>query len=307
MNPIVGIGEVLWDVYEKDHTRTAGGAPFNFAFHCQQLGHPALIVSRVGDDALGEELLARVRELGMNTDYIDIDRNREHATGTVRIVHDENKVPTYTITRNVAWDYLEWSDKLATLARQCRAVCFGSLAQRSASGWETVQRFLHTHLHYGECVPWRIFDINLRQSEFQVDAIRASLARADWVKLNEEEAPRLAALLNRDCADAVAFVKQLVPLETPENRCVIWTHGEAGCDVFGYGEAIRELGVRANFVDTVGAGDAFTAAMVCLRIEGRPLRECARFANCYAARVCEHAGGTPRIDRAEVERIAFGG
>jgi fructokinase len=305
MNPIVGIGEVLWDVYEKDNIRTAGGAPFNFAFHCQQLGHPAVIVSRVGDDALGEELLARVRELGMNTDYIDIDR--EHATGTVRIVHDEYKVPTFTITQNVAWDYLEWSDKLATLARHCRAVCFGSLAQRSATGWETVQRFIHTHFHYGECAPWRIFDINLRQNEFQVDAIRASLARADWVKLNEEEVPRLATLLNRDCADAGEFVKQLVPLSTPENRCAIWTHGEAGCDVFAYGEAIREPGVRAKFVDTVGAGDAFTAAMVCLRLEGRPLRECARFANCYAARVCEHEGGTPRIDRAEVERIAFGG
>src|SRR5204863_2294370 len=98
MNPIVGIGELLWDVYPDGH-KVAGGAPFNFAFHCHQLGHPAVIVSRVGDDALGRELREEVRRLGLSDEYIQTDR--DHPTGTVRVALDENKVPTYTITEDV--------------------------------------------------------------------------------------------------------------------------------------------------------------------------------------------------------------
>src|SRR5919197_1428539 len=106
--PIVAIGEILWDLLPGG--RRAGGAPFNFAFHCQQLGHPAVIVSRVGDDDLGKELRARVRELGLSDEYIQTDR--DHPTGTVQVTLDANKVPTYTITENVAWDHLRLVDVL---------------------------------------------------------------------------------------------------------------------------------------------------------------------------------------------------
>ncbi|MCI0703902.1 MAG: carbohydrate kinase [Planctomycetia bacterium] len=303
MNPIVGIGEVLWDLY-PDGRKVAGGAPFNFAFHCHQLGHPAVIVSRVGTDDLGRELRERVRELGLSDEYIQTDY--EHPTGTVQVTLDANKVPTYTITENVAWDYIAWNEQTHELVRRCRCVCYGTLGQRSAGGWNTVQDFLCTHLHEGECFPWRVFDINFRKDQFAQGSLRPSLARAEWVKLNSDEVPRLAALLGCAITDPVAFLKQLVALTTPEQRCVIWTHGERGCDVFGFQEDIHEPGVPARVVDTVGAGDAFTAAMVCLYLEGKTLRECARFANHFAARVCEHQGATPRIDRAEVEMQAFG-
>jgi fructokinase len=300
MNPIVGIGEVLWDVY-PDGRKVAGGAPFNFAFHCHQLGHPAVIVSRVGADALGRELRERVRELGLSDEYIQTDP--DHPTGTVLVQLDASAVPTYTITENVAWDHIAWDEKLEVLAGACRAVCFGTLAQR-ADTWETVQTFLHTHLRRSTRAPLRVFDVNLREPQPNPDMLRASLARAEWVKLNTDEAPRLAALLNQLPADLRAFVRHLVCLTTPEQRCALWTHGENGCDVFAFGEEFREPGVSARVVDTVGAGDAFTAAMVCLHLEGKSLRECARFAVHYAARVCEHPGGTPNIDRAEVERSA---
>src|SRR5207249_10206093 len=108
--------------------KVAGGAPFNFAFHCHQLGHPAAIVSRVGDDELGRELRARVRELGLSDEYIQTDR--EHPTGTVRVTLDANKVPTYTIAENVAWDFIEWDERLEEVVKACRCVCFGTLAQR---------------------------------------------------------------------------------------------------------------------------------------------------------------------------------
>lgn len=300
MNPIVGIGELLWDVY-PDGRKVAGGAPFNFAFHCHQLGHPAVIVSRVGDDDLGRALRDRVRELGLSDGFIQTDR--EHPTGTVRVALDANKVPTYTITENVAWDHIAWDENLADLARRLRAVCFGTLAQRAES-WDTVQRFLHTNLHEGESIPQRVFDVNLRVPHPDPAMIRASLARCEWVKLNTDEAGRLAAILGRPADDLPGFLRSLLGLTTPEQRCVLWTHGGDGCDVFAFGEEFHEPGVSAQVVDTVGAGDAFTAAMVCLHLEGRPLRECARFATHYAARVCEHPGGTPRIDRREVERAS---
>jgi fructokinase len=299
MNPIVGIGEVLWDVY-PDGRKVAGGAPFNFAFHCHQLGHSAVIVSRVGADDLGRELRERVRELGLSDEYIQTDP--VHPTGTVQVALDANKVPTYTITENVAWDHIEWDEKLGSLARTCRAVCFGTLAQRGT--WDTVQRFLQEHLHNGEWVPLRVFDVNLRQLSPNPQMVRASLGRAEWVKLNTDEAPRLAAILNHPTENRSAFVRGLVNLTTPEQRCAMWTHGENGCDVFAFDESFHEPGVPARVVDTVGAGDALTAAMVCLHLEGKPLRDCARFANHYAAGVCEEPGGTPRIDRAAVERAA---
>ncbi len=301
MNPFVGIGEVLWDVYQ-DGRKVAGGAPFNFAFHCHQLGHPSVIVSRVGNDDLGRELRDRVRELGLSDEYIQTDE--EHPTGTVQVTLEANAVPTYTITENVAWDHIAWDEPTHDLARRCRCVCYGSLGQRAEGGWNTVQAFLHAHLHEGEFAPWRVFDINLRQTQFATGSLRPSLARAEWVKLNTDEAPRLAAILGLPTEDLYAFVQSLVCLTTPEQRCAMWTHGGDGCDVFAFGETFHEPGVAANAVDTVGAGDAFTAAMVCLHLEGRPLRECARFANHYAARVCEQLGGTPRIDRAEVARAA---
>jgi fructokinase len=296
MDPIVGIGELLWDLY-PDGRRVAGGAPFNFAFHCRQLGHPAAIVSRVGDDDLGRALRARVRELGLSDEHIQTDPARP--TGTVRVALDDRAVPTYTIAENVAWDHIAWGEKLADLAR---AVCFGTLAQRAATR-DTVQEFLVAHLR-GEHPPLRVFDVNLRQADTDPQMVRPSLARAEWVKLNTDEAPLLAALLGRPAEDLPAFVRELVCPTTPEQRCAMWTHGDKGCDVYAFGDAFREPGVSARVVDTVGAGDAFTAAMVCLYLEGKPLRACARFATRYAARVCEQPGGTPRIDRADVERAA---
>ncbi len=301
--PIVGIGELLWDVY-PDGRKVAGGAPFNFAFHCHQLGHSAVIVSRVGNDDLGRELRERVRELGLSDEYIQTDE--EHPTGTVQVTLDANKVPTYTITENVAWDYIEWDEQLKGLATVCRAVCYGTLAQRLGTSWYTVQLFLREQLLNREWVPLRVFDVNLRQPHPNPAMVQPSLARAEWVKLNTEEAPRLAALLGQSTDELREFVRHLVCLTTPEQRCAMWTHGGDGCDLFAFGEEFHEPGVPAKVVDTVGAGDSFTAAMVCLHLEGRPLRECAKFAVHFAARVCEQPGGTPRIDRKEVERDAFG-
>jgi fructokinase len=299
MNPIVGIGELLWDIY-PDGRSVAGGAPFNFAFHCRQLGHPAMIVSRVGDDELGRELRERVREMGLSDEYIQVDR--KHPTGTVRVEPDVDGVPDYTITRNVAWDDIAFEEGLGSLARACPAVCFGSLAQREDGSRSTIQRFLHMALS-----ALRIFDMNLRSLTDAQRIVDLSLCHADWIKLNREELETVRIFRKMRSSDPVLAAESLYQSLLHEHKLVIVTRGEQGALLFGGSNRavpIHEPAAPANVIDTVGAGDAFTAAMVCLHLEGRPLRECARFANHYAARVCEHVGATPRIDRAEVERAA---
>ncbi|AWM41032.1 putative sugar kinase YdjH [Gemmata obscuriglobus] len=305
MNPIVGIGELLWDVYPDGH-KVAGGAPFNFAFHCHQLGHPSVIVSRVGDDDLGHELRERVRELGLSDEYIQTDP--EHPTGTVRVTLGANAIPTYTITEYVAWDYIAWEDRLEALAASHRAVCFGTLAQRFGTP-VPVHRFTTPR----RTTALAVFDVNLRGSYFDVDRLEWGLSVCDWCKINADELNTLRALLG--CSTPNELAQEW--MSAFAEQAVIVTHGEGGCEIYHQresrdaegdplfpSEAFAVPGVKANVVDTVGAGDAFTAAMVCLHLEGKPLREAARFAVHYAARVCEQPGGTPRIARAEVERAA---
>jgi len=328
--PIVGIGELLWDIY-PDGRKVAGGAPFNFAFHCHQLGHPAVIVSRVGYDELGRELRERVREMGLNDEYIQTDRER--GTGTVLVNLDEKSVPSYTITENVAWDYIEWDGQLEAVARRCSSVCFGTLGQRAIRSFLAIKQFL-SHITSSFCV----LDVNLRPTVDRHRLLTLNLDKVDLIKVNEYELRILASYGRRQDALADPFkIEPVKPMDEklPKNRIedefellavslnklvaslyrtmiatdspVIVTRGEHGALIFGRTNRavpIHEPGVPAKVVDTVGAGDAFTAAMVCLHLEGRPLRDCARFANHYAARVCEHVGATPKIDRAQVERAA---
>lgn len=301
MNPIVGIGELLWDVY-PDGRRIAGGAPFNFAFHCHQLGHPAVIVSRVGDDDLGRELRERVRDLGLSDEFIQTDC--QHPTGTVTVALDASAVPTYTITENVAWDHIAWDEKLAAVFRRAHSICFGSLAQRSSGTRDIIRRAVPRSMTSGRfpAQPLYIFDVNLRPPFYNREILEDSFQRCNWAKLNHDELFRLVDLLPLAHFDEMLPAAELRATYKFGLICV--TCGSAGASLTSATEHFHETGVPARVVDTVGAGDAFTAAMVCLHLEGRPLRECARFANHYAARVCEEPGGTPRIDRREVETAA---
>jgi fructokinase len=301
MNPIVGIGELLWDVF-PDGRKVAGGAPFNFAFHCKQLGHDAVIVSRVGDDELGRELRAEVRRLGLPDEFIQTDP--DHPTGTTQVTVDERGQPTYTITEDVAWDYIGWDRRLAERVPVTSAICFGSLAQRGPVSRETIRRVIAEDVGLVGERSLRVFDLNLRDPYYDTGLIEQYLESYNWLKLSAEELAELRHPFGLDGSEDVTGAIDLRDRFGLGQVCL--TLGQNGCFIALNGGDITEPGVPARVVDTVGAGDAFTAAMVCLHLEGRPLRECARFANHYAARVCEFQGATPTIDRADVERAAFG-
>jgi fructokinase len=288
--PIVGLGELLWDLLPTG--KALGGAPFNFTFHCHQLGHPAVMVSRVGADDLGRQARAGVRALGLGDDLVQADP--EHPTGTVSVAVDEHGQPTFTIHEG-AWDHLAWDGRLEEPFRKARAVCFGTLAQRHPTARQTIRRCLAAARE-----ALVVYDVNLRGNFFTREVIELSLRASRWVKLNDAELLVLRDLLGLAGGGEAELAADLGRRYGAE--LVALTRGAAGCLVWSGAEVVEVPGERVAVVDTVGAGDAFTAGLLCAVLEGRPVAEAAPFANRLAARVAASAGGTPRIDRAEIRR-----
>jgi fructokinase len=287
---IVGLGEILWDLLPGG--RQLGGAPFNFTFHCHQLGHGSVMVSRVGADELGRDIRERVRQLALMDSYIQEDS--AHPTGTVGVQLDGTGQPIFTIHPEVAYDYLAWDASLEPLLRQARAVCFGSLIQRSPVARATVQRAVQTAAN-----ALIVFDVNLRQHFYSREVIESSLHASRWVKLNDSELSVLRDLLGLTQPGESGGLAELRERYGLELACL--TRGEHGCLVQTAAEEIAVPGRSVQVVDAVGAGDAFAAGLLVYALEGRSLTEAANFANRLAARVAAAAGGTPRIERDEAE------
>lgn len=289
---IVGVGELLWDVFPT--VRRIGGAPANFAFHAQQLGQSSAVVSRVGADPLGNELLAELSCLGLHTDYVQIDSR--HPTSTVNVCLDSHGNATYQISDDVAWDYLLWTDQLEQLAQSVHAVGIGTLAQRSPIARQTIQRIIRTAQQ-----AIRICDANLRQAFYSAELIEQTLHWCNWLKLNSEELQIFAGLFGLTGSDTerLARLRARFALELV---CV--TLGEKGCLLQTERDELRVPGTIVPVVDTVGAGDAFTAALVAWTLMGKPWQQTVRFATRYAAEVCKHPGSMPVISPARLTELA---
>jgi fructokinase len=288
---IVGLGEILWDLLPAG--RQLGGAPFNFTFHCHQLGRASVMVSRIGADDLGRDIRDAVRQLGLCDTYLQEDA--QHPTGTVDVKLDATGQPSYIINPEVAYDYLAWDDTLQSLIGGAQAICFGTLIQRSPVARATIQRVLQTAR--GRLV---VYDINLRQQFYTREIIEASLRACRWVKLNSDELAVLRQLFGLTRPGDSGGLSELRTRFDVELACL--TRGAHGCLVQTADEEIVVPGLPVKVVDTVGAGDSFTAGLLVYALEGRPLADAAVFANRLAARVAGSAGGTPRLDRSAIER-----
>lgn len=280
---IIGIGEILWDNLPSG--RRLGGAPANFAFHAGQLGMASCVVSAVGKDCLGDEIKNKLGELGVNYCITDVDS----PTGKVIVNLDEHGVPAYDICEGVAWDNIPFTDKVAILAKSATVVCYGMLAQRNERSRETIYRFLKSVS--SECL--KVFDVNLRQNYYNRHLIEISLRFADVLKLNDDELNILKNLLNIEGRTEMELCCNVMNLYDVD--IVVLTCGDRGSYVVSVDEVSYIETPKIEVVDTVGAGDAFTAAFVVARQKGFNIKESHAMAVSVATSVCMADGATPKL------------
>ena len=285
---VVGAGEALWDVFpDGDHF---GGAPANVALHAAALGAEAWLVSAVGHDARGDAALARLDAAGVRRSTVP--RLADHPTGVVRVSLNVASHPVYDIAAESAWDYVPWSATVQQGAERADAIAFGSLAQRGPVSRATIRRAVAATPGSA----WRLFDVNLRQDYYDAGVLMASLELANAVKLNEEELPvvvRLCGLNSAPPADQLRALCDRFGL-----RLAALTRGPCGAVLVTPTDVWESAAPATVVVDTVGAGDAFTAALLVGLLVGRPLDEVSRRANAVAAYVCSQPGATPPIPEA---------
>ena len=280
---VVGLGEVLWDVLPEG--KKLGGAPANFAYHAGQfLGmNNTIAVSALGEDKLADETIEALREHGLN----DLLPRVPYPTGTVQVQLDEQGIPTYDIKENVAWDNIPFDDDIAEIARNCRAVCFGSLAQRNVVSRETIQKFLGATPP--DCL--KIFGINLRQQFYTQEILRESFQRCNILKINDEELVLIGRMFGYPGLDI-------------ENKCwlilgkynldmLVLTCGTNGSYVFTPGHVSFQETPKVKVADTVGAGDSFTGSFVGSILNGKSVPEAHRTAVQVSAYVCTQNGAMP--------------
>lgn len=282
---VIGMGEALWDVLPDG--KQIGGAPANFAYHVKQFGLNSCAISAIGSDPLGDELLERFDEKGVN---YHIDRV-PYPTGTVIVTLDANRVPQYEIKENVAWDNIPYTESLEELAKDTKAFCFGSLAQRNIVSRETINRFLENIPREND--PLIVFDINLRQDFYTKEIIQESLQRCNILKINDEELVTVSRLFGYPGLDLEN--KCWLLLGKYNLKMLILTCGENGSYVFTPGDLSYFKTPKVEVDDTVGAGDSFTAAFIANVLKGRSVREAHKIAVETSAFVCTQSGAMPTL------------
>jgi fructokinase len=281
---VFGIGEVLWDLLPTG--RKLGGAPANFAYHARALGADGRVISRVGDDALGKEILERLEKLGIPASGITVDPT--HATGTVAVTLAPDGQPCYTISEGVAWDHLMPDPAILATVADADALCFGTLAQRCEPSRSTIRQLVA----HSPQTAIRVFDVNLRQDFYSHELLDASSCLANVVKLNDAELPIVARLLG---FRGTPKEQMTALLEHYQLRLVACTRGAEGSALFDGKSWCEVPGLPVKVADTIGAGDSFTAAITLGLLAGWSIENLGRIANEIAAYVCSCAGATPPL------------
>ena len=282
---VVGIGEVLWDMLPEG--KKLGGAPANFAYHVSQFGIKSTVVSAVGRDIPGKEILDILGKKGLDGYVSETD----YPTGTVEVVLDAAGVPCYDIKKNVAWDNIPFTDRLGDLAAHTSAVCFGTLAQRSRISRETIGKFLDSMPDDGKRL--KIFDINLRQDFYDKEIVSESLKKCNILKINDEELAVVGKMFRYDEKDKERLCRKL--LSDFALGILILTCGVNGSYVFTHDSVSYVETPKVDVVDTVGAGDSFTGTFAASLLKGKNIGEAHRMATAVSAYVCTQKGAMPEL------------
>ena len=292
-NIIVGMGEALWDVLPEG--KKIGGAPANFAYHVSQFGFDSRVVSAVGNDDLGDEILKVFKEKQLKHQLQTVN----YPTGTVQVTLDDNGIPCYDIKEGVAWDNIPFTDDLKRLALSTRAVCFGSLAQRNEVSRTSINSFLDT-MPDGEG-QLKIFDINLRQGFFTKDIIRDSCQRCNVLKINDDELVAISRLFGYPGIDLQD--KCWILLAKYNLKMLILTCGTNGSYVFTPGVVSFQETPKVPVADTVGAGDSFTATFTAALLKGKSVPEAHKLAVEISAYVCTQSGAMPELPQVLKDKL----
>jgi fructokinase len=287
---VVGMGEVLWDLLSTGPQ--LGGAPANFAYHANALGAHSYVITRVGDDDHGREIIRRFREMGIRSSAIQVDERAP--TGTATVALSDNGIAHFTVHENVAWDFIAATHEALAVVAQAKAICFGSLAQRSDASRRAIQQLLAT----APADSLRVFDINLRQKFYSQEIVERSLGIANVLKLNDDELPVIADMfgLRGTIEDkmkqlASTFQLQMIALTRGANGSLLYQSKTKSGEPRWSDCSSKPV----NVIDTVGAGDSFTAALVMGLLRKMDLDEINSVANDVARYVCSHAGATPAL------------
>jgi fructokinase len=288
---ILGIGELLWDVLPEGPR--LGGAPANFAVMAGRLGNHAAILSRIGRDELGRKAVERLDPLPADSSHLQIDP--EHETGRVTVAFEGGQ-PHYTIHRPAAWDFMELTDEWLQLAERADAICFGSLAQRSPVSRQTIQTLAAQTS--GSCV--RVFDVNLRSPFPSGEVIQESLELATVMKMNDAEVPQVLGLLGLPAVDEsspghLRLGAERLLMEFPTLDLVAVTRGGEGSLLVRREEWHEHPGIAVQVADTIGAGDAFTAAMTHYLLRGSDLATLNEAGNRWGGWVASQSGAMPAL------------
>ena len=280
---VVGMGEALWDVLPEG--KKIGGAPANCAYHVSQFGLPSCVVSAVGDDALGKEIVENFTSKGLNQLIAEVP----YPTGTVQVEIDQAGIPQYDIKENVAWDNIPYTDQLESLAKRTKAVCFGSLAQRNVVSRETINRFLDAMPQTDDSLV--VFDVNLRQGFYNKEILCNSMSRCNILKINDEELVTVSRMFGYPGIDLQD--KCWILLGKYNLKMLILTCGINGSYVFTPGNVSFQPTPKVEVADTVGAGDSFTAAFISSILKGKSVQEAHSRAVQTSAYVCTKKGAMP--------------
>lgn len=282
---VVGMGEALWDVLPEG--KKIGGAPANFAYHVSQFGLPSCVVSAVGDDDLGREIIENFTAKGLKQLIADVP----YPTGTVQVEIDQSGVPQYEIKENVAWDNIPYTERLESLAKRTTAVCFGSLAQRNVVSRNTINRFLDVVSRNEENLI--VFDVNLRQGFYNKEILCNSMKRCNILKINDEELVTVSRMFGYPGIDLQD--KCWILLGKYNLKMLILTCGINGSYVFTPGNVSFQPTPKVEVADTVGAGDSFTAAFISSVLKGKSVSEAHSLAVRTSAFVCTEKGAMPTL------------
>lgn len=287
----VCFGEILWDLFPAG--AQPGGAPMNVAYHLQKLGLQTALISRVGADKMGDELLLVLQQAGLTTDHVQ--RDNKHATGTVNVTLHKSNEASYEIVHPVAWDFIEEANGLEELAQNASFFIYGSLASRSRTSANTILQLIKK-------AQTKVVDINLRPPHFSRNSVEMLLHTADILKLNEHELPLIASWFSHLQKD----VEQVKALQDRFSiSTILVTKGAEGAFVCHNGNFYSHPGYKVAVADTVGSGDAFLAAFLSKTKEGAPIEERLRYANILGAYVASKSGACPAYTLEEVQEDAL--